>query len=58
MRKISTIPRPRRRGATTIEYILILIFFVIPIVLWFPRLTQMLETWGTRLFWIFNGPFP
>ena len=52
LRKIS------RRGASSVEYVLITALVIIPLALLVPMLTRMVTTWGLRIFWIFKGPFP
>ena len=56
--KISRISPRRRRGASTIEYVLILIVFVIPVALLLSQYVAMIQIWGSRLLWVFKGPFP
>jgi len=48
----------RRRGASSVEYVLITALVIIPLALLVPMLSKMVATWGLRIFWIFKGPFP
>ena len=58
MRVFDTDLRPgRARGATSAEYMLILILVVIPIALLAPMLVAMIATYTYRIGWVIRLPF-
>ena len=47
----------RRRGASSIEYILVLVIVVIPLVLLSPLILRMINAYSGRFFWSIALPF-
>ena len=58
MNAVRHIHKPRcRRGASTLEYVLLLAFFVIPIALLTPTILGIITTYGSRVVWALRLPF-
>ena len=47
----------RRRGASAVEYILVLTIVVIPLALLTPLIFRMITTYSGRIFWSIALPF-
>ena len=58
MKAAGTISRPsRRRGASSVEYIMVLAFVVIPIAMCTPLLMKMITVYASRITWVLRLPF-
>ncbi|HVX84529.1 MAG TPA: hypothetical protein VH253_06905 [Phycisphaerae bacterium] len=51
------LPRRRRLGGSSIEYMMILALVVIPLALLVPLITRMVATYGERIFAVIRWPF-
>ena len=49
--------RPSRRGASSLEYMLVLLMVVFPIVLCTPLLMNMISIYSSRVTWVLRLPF-
>lgn len=57
IRTAGTISRPFRRGASSIEYVMVLTFVVIPIAMCTPLLMKMITLYASRVVWVLRLPF-
>ncbi|HVS72973.1 MAG TPA: hypothetical protein VHQ47_17085 [Phycisphaerae bacterium] len=57
MQPTPDIPRRRRLGGSSIEYMMVLALVVIPLALLVPLITRMVATYGERIFAVIRWPF-